>query len=218
MGQKVADRVNSTLFEGAGAVSRWRIEIDPRSNTFDLQTLPDVVLHLQYTALDGGKPLKKAARSALNAVATDLNGQGLQHMLSLKHEFSTDFAPFRAKVAGAVTQAGAAAIALSHEHFPFAFRGCKITMGDVDLFVAKRQTSGAVSFEKPSGFTLGDGANTGVEGRLPGSIVYRKYTPNLGVLQPGQSVILRLASAVAQNDLDDIVLVCHYTVDPDCLQ
>ena len=205
-------------FEGAGAVSRWRIEIDPRSNTFDLQTLPDVVLHLQYTALDGGKPLKKAARSALNAVATDLNGQGLQHMFSLKHEFSTDFAQLRAKVAGAVAQASAATIALSHEHFPFTFRGCKITMGDVDLFVAKRQPSGAVSFEKPSGFTLGDGANTGVEGRLPGAIVYRKYTPNLGVLQPGQSVSLRLASAGDQKDLDDIVLICHYTVDPDGLQ
>ena len=41
-------------FEYHGAVSRWRIELPPENNYFDLDTLTDVVLHLNYTAREGG--------------------------------------------------------------------------------------------------------------------------------------------------------------------
>lgn len=47
-------------FEGAGAVSTWKIELDPRTNDFDLATLADVILELRYTARDGGDRLRNA--------------------------------------------------------------------------------------------------------------------------------------------------------------
>src|SRR6185369_3665287 len=37
-------------FEGAGVVSRWRIELPRENNAFDFNTLSDVVLHFKYTA------------------------------------------------------------------------------------------------------------------------------------------------------------------------
>jgi hypothetical protein len=49
-------------FEFEGAVSRFRIELPPENNYFDMDTLSDVVLHLNYTAREGGEVLRKAAR------------------------------------------------------------------------------------------------------------------------------------------------------------
>jgi hypothetical protein len=48
-------------FELAGAVSRWRLELRAETNRFDLDTLSDVVLHLNYTAREGGDVLARAA-------------------------------------------------------------------------------------------------------------------------------------------------------------
>jgi hypothetical protein len=49
-------------FEYLGAVSRWRIELPPENNYFDLNTVTDVVLNLNYTAREGGPALREAAR------------------------------------------------------------------------------------------------------------------------------------------------------------
>ena len=51
-------------FEYAGAVSRWRIELPPENNQFQLSTLSDLVLHLNYTAREGGGLLRQAANKA----------------------------------------------------------------------------------------------------------------------------------------------------------
>jgi hypothetical protein len=51
-------------FEYAGAVSRWRIELPPENNAFDLASLTDVVVTLNYTAREGGDVLRRAASQA----------------------------------------------------------------------------------------------------------------------------------------------------------
>ena len=50
-------------FEGAGAISTWLIELPPDTNAFSLDTVTDVILHLSYTARDGGPELRAAARA-----------------------------------------------------------------------------------------------------------------------------------------------------------
>jgi Tc toxin complex TcA C-terminal TcB-binding domain len=41
-------------FEGAGAISRWRIELPNDIPQFDFETISDVVVHLRYTAREAG--------------------------------------------------------------------------------------------------------------------------------------------------------------------
>jgi hypothetical protein len=48
-------------FEFAGAVSRWRIELPPETNAFDFDSLSDVIMHVNYTAREGGDVLRAAA-------------------------------------------------------------------------------------------------------------------------------------------------------------
>jgi hypothetical protein len=54
-------------FEGKGAISTWTLEINPATNAFDLATISDVILHLRYTASDGGDQFKADVASALAA-------------------------------------------------------------------------------------------------------------------------------------------------------
>ncbi len=70
-------------FEFAGAVSQWRIGLPAENNSFDVDTLSDVVLHLNYTAREGGDVLRRAA----NEIAQQyLPGAGLR-FFDVRYEF-----------------------------------------------------------------------------------------------------------------------------------
>jgi len=103
-------------FEFAGAVSRWRIEIPQENNQFDLDTLSDVVLHLNYTSREGGEVLRKAA----NAVAQQyLPGSGLR-FFDIRHEFPDAWQLFRRGTSGENKRsARELSLRLGRNMFPF---------------------------------------------------------------------------------------------------
>ena len=49
-------------FENAGAISSWHLETPQINNEVDVSTVTDVVLHLYYTALDGGTDFQAAVQ------------------------------------------------------------------------------------------------------------------------------------------------------------
>ena len=51
-------------FENAGAISSWHLEMPQANNDIDLSTVGDVVLHLFYTALDGGAAFQQAVEAS----------------------------------------------------------------------------------------------------------------------------------------------------------
>jgi hypothetical protein len=98
-------------FEGLGAISHWRLELPRDCNRFDVSTLADVVLHLRYTARDGGQPLRDAARQAVIAA---LPRSGTQ-LLSARSEFPDAWARLFAP-----TGAGQRLeLAVGAQHFPY---------------------------------------------------------------------------------------------------
>ncbi len=62
-GARADDRYEA--FEGAGAISRWTITLDPRDNALDLATLSDFVLTLEYEGDEGSAALIDLARAAV---------------------------------------------------------------------------------------------------------------------------------------------------------
>jgi SAM-dependent methyltransferase len=70
-------------FEFSGAVSRWRIEIPPQNNQFDLETVTDLVMHLNHTAREGGAMLRRAADESAQR---HLPGGGVR-FFDVRHEF-----------------------------------------------------------------------------------------------------------------------------------
>jgi Tc toxin complex TcA C-terminal TcB-binding domain len=78
-------------FEYRGAVSRWRVELPQENNYFEMDSLSDVVMHLNYTAREGGDVLRRAAREASEC---DLPGAGWC-LFDLQHDFADAWELFR---------------------------------------------------------------------------------------------------------------------------
>jgi hypothetical protein len=81
-------------FEGAGAISKWRLEL-PSFKQFDYDTISDVVVHVRYTAVEGGDKLKKPAADSVTAYIKSIEElsreEGLFAAFDLKHEFSSEW-------------------------------------------------------------------------------------------------------------------------------
>ncbi|RSS58744.1 neuraminidase-like domain-containing protein [Streptomyces sp. WAC01280] len=113
-------------FEGAGAVSRWRFELPGEFRQFDYESISDLILHLRYTARDGGVPLREKAVESLKAT---FSGEGaepgtpaaLTRMISVRHEFPDAWYRFLNTPAGAER---VLSLPVSKRRFPyFAARG-----------------------------------------------------------------------------------------------
>jgi hypothetical protein len=114
-------------FEGAGAISRWRIEMPKDCNAFDFDTISDVVLTLNYTSREGGDTLRQMAR------AKAVPPQGPQvRLFSVRHEFPSHWHGFMHSGAGLPNRL---LIELKEDHFPLWFRGQQVRLDGVDLFV-----------------------------------------------------------------------------------
>ena len=110
-------------FEGAGAISNWRLELPDEIRQFDYDTIGDVVMELRYTAREGGEPLRTHAVKACQAALAAASAAGSVRLLSVKREFSNAWAAFLA----ADTSKGRAQIRvqLRAEHFPPWLTGAK---------------------------------------------------------------------------------------------
>ncbi|RYE25480.1 MAG: hypothetical protein EOP51_03995 [Sphingobacteriales bacterium] len=124
-------------FEGRGAVSQWRLDIastDPNYQQvplFDRKTISDVILHLKYTAQDGGgtqdggKSFKENVIANVNSLissyagSSNLEKTNLPRYFSLKHEYSNEW--------GYYVNSHVLNIALDKNSFPFFCNGKTIT-------------------------------------------------------------------------------------------
>ena len=81
-------------FEGAGVISKWHLEL-PTIRQYDYQTISDAIIHLKYTANEGGERLKAAANKSLTKqlenIAQALNETGLHVALNMKHDLPNDW-------------------------------------------------------------------------------------------------------------------------------
>ena len=83
-------------FENSGAVSQWRLELPADVQQFDFDTISDVVLHLRYQAREGGLALRAASTAALSEKIEAAATVGSTRLLSVRHEFATEWARFSA--------------------------------------------------------------------------------------------------------------------------
>ncbi|KAF5874209.1 putative toxin subunit protein [Botrytis fragariae] len=79
-------------FEGAGAISAWRLEFPAPIRHFNYESITDVQLHIQYTAYEGGPTLRKAAKDAVVQAAQSIEAQGQHQGYWALWDLKTDFA------------------------------------------------------------------------------------------------------------------------------
>jgi len=148
-------------FEGAGVISSWRLELPSEFRPFDYRTISDVVIHIRYTAREGGEILRDAATKkladALKAMEVERGRTGLFRAYSGRYEFPDAWQAFAYMLDG---QAGNNVLTLpiTADRFPaFSNRGSvKVTRILVALVAAPDITyddndRGTVTLTPPSG-------------------------------------------------------------------
>jgi Tc toxin complex TcA C-terminal TcB-binding domain len=117
-------------FEGAGAESKWKLELPASFRQFDYNTISDVILHIRYTARQGGAPLADKTVEYLKELVGEANAAGLTLLFSLKHDFPSEWHRF-------TTGTGNFEATVKRDHFPYFTRGKQIAIDSVKLHAIK---------------------------------------------------------------------------------
>ena len=122
-------------FEGAGAVSTWKLDLPKDYAAFDFATITDVILHVRYTARQG-VPVPAVTKSLKDQFGPN-SPQPLVALFDLRHDFPT---------AWAARGAGPLRAAVPKDYFPYIVQGRVVKLGVVAL--------AGVSADKPKTLTL----------------------------------------------------------------
>jgi Tc toxin complex TcA C-terminal TcB-binding domain/Neuraminidase-like domain/Putative peptidoglycan binding domain len=201
-------------FEGEGAISRWRLELADTFRPVDYDTITDVVLHLRYTARPGGEALKRAATDSLWRVLEAAETTPLARLLSLRHELPGDWHRFL----NPPGETGDQTLSIPFAgRFPLMFQNAKSTITITRIDIVAKAAAGvdfklALDPDMPATPTTRDltalgtllVGTTGDITASPGTwtlTVWRQPSPDPAVHQ-----------RLARDTIQDILLICHYTV------
>jgi hypothetical protein len=89
-------------FEGAGIEeSVWQLQLNPVFPQFDYSSIRDVILHIRYTARDGGEAFAETNRASVSANISKLFSDaeagkrgGLFRLISVRHEYPSAWSTF----------------------------------------------------------------------------------------------------------------------------
>jgi hypothetical protein len=180
-------------FEGKGAISTWRLEMQRDFAQFDFDTISDVVLHLRYTAREGGSALagvaSKSLKDTLNAMAVDASRTGLSTSFNLRRSFADQWYELQTTHTTSLT--------ITEANLPFLARGHTVTIDSVTWFA--RVTG------NPAGYQIRvDHAPV----TLPRNADARLCIGTGGPIALGSSVLVEAATP----GLTDLTLLVHYTL------
>ncbi|GIX46747.1 MAG: hypothetical protein KatS3mg131_0958 [Candidatus Tectimicrobiota bacterium] len=138
-------------FENSGVISEWQIELpaDPSKDEpaqFDYDTISDVVLHIRYTAREGGTLLRNAAMAQITQLIGEGKAAGSVRLFSVRHEFPTEWHRFKTQTPPA-GQRYELALTLRPEHYPFWAQGRLNRVSRIDLVARSEKTPVPASIE-----------------------------------------------------------------------
>lgn len=131
-------------FEGAGAVSAWRLELPKSFRPFDYQTITDVIVHISYTAEADGVLRGKVEEmnSAIDGTIVNyLSSNAVGRIYGLRQDFGAALDRLIHSPSGT-----AVPIELTDRHLPVFLRGRDLTVSTARLLVRTAEGLTAGSF------------------------------------------------------------------------
>jgi hypothetical protein len=133
-------------FENSGVISEWelRLPADPSDSKksapvqFDYSTISDVILHIRYTAREGGELLRAKSIETLNELIKDANVAGSVRLFSIRHEFPTEWARFKAQTLSD-NMPIELKFTIRQEHYPFWTQGRQKNVTSVDVLARSEE-------------------------------------------------------------------------------
>jgi predicted nucleotidyltransferase len=132
-------------FEGAGAISRWKLSLPKNYRQFDYQTISDVLIHVSYTAEEDGVLREKIEN--INAVTEGsilefLREHSLPRVFSFRHDFSNEFHRLLHSPIGKSVM-----IELTDKHFPIFLKGKSIQVKKAMFILGTPKDQSITDFE-----------------------------------------------------------------------
>jgi receptor-binding and translocation channel-forming TcA subunit of Tc toxin len=121
-------------FEGSGVISEWQLELPDDVRQFDYDSIADVILHIRYTAREGGGLLRNGAVANFNERIAEAQAAGSTRLFSARREFPTEWSKFKSVQISGATKAAELTLTWREEHYPFWSRGRVEVAKRVDLF------------------------------------------------------------------------------------
>jgi hypothetical protein len=114
-------------FEGSGAQGTWSLSLPDPLRPFDYTTISDVILHIRYTARDGGAELAAQASKELQAMLSAAGQSGLALLFSLRYDFPTEWSAF-------VNGNGDYTVTMLKQYFPFMVQGINLVIDGLVVY------------------------------------------------------------------------------------
>ena len=202
-------------FEGAGAISQWRIEMPKEFRPFDYDTISDVILHLRYTAREGGKALRDAAVNQLQEAVNTLAEEGilLSRLFSARHEFPGEWRQFL----HSTDSQGTLNFELYKDRFPFMFREKTIKINRVGIYLKPKGTIGD-SFELTvDGHAMELKKDQSLGNILCGTTNLSGEVPNKNAPDVPENAAWTIKAeddiSEVVNEIDDLFILLYYSIE-----
>ncbi|KAI0010769.1 hypothetical protein F4779DRAFT_616205 [Xylariaceae sp. FL0662B] len=205
-------------FEGAGAISLWRVELPEKLRQFDYQTISDVVMQLRFTAADGGQTLKQAASDATLTRLTEAAGDPYSGIPSALVDVACDYAsqwyPFVGKLKGGDVAEATLQLSGIDGYLPFWARGfLTAKVYRVTLIVMPAISSAEFNLEQALVVTgPSSGINWTSSKQVGDSIVLQADDANQDLKAPGDWCIKFATAPPSTYVVKNMVLVLEYTL------
>jgi hypothetical protein len=201
-------------FEGAGVISTWQLKMPFEFRQFDYDTISDVILHIRYTARDGGTELKDAATTHLGEQIDAAEAAGMMRLFSVRHEFPSAWAKFIAtKIDDIDVKTAELGLDLRPEHYPFWSKGRLKSVLKAEVIA--RVSDAVVKIEiagKSDGTGAIDSLTRPVNPSLPGLVTgpLTNLAPKVPVNEPNKPFMLYFK----QNSVTDLWLAIAWKGTP----
>ncbi|XXY16740.1 hypothetical protein WME88_51745 [Sorangium sp. So ce216] len=138
-------------FESSGVVSEWQLALPANPSArdpaqFDYDTVSDVLLHVRYTAREGGALLRNAAVTHLKEAIAAAQAAGSVRLFSARHDFPTEWASFQGQTPSDGRRFELR-LPLRKEHYPFWSQGRLSSVPRVALLAQSNETPLATSLD-----------------------------------------------------------------------
>ena len=143
-----------------------------------------MILHIRYTAREGGGLLRGAAVANLNAaIAEGRRAAGCVQLFSLRHEFTTEWAAFCAQTGD--DGRFKLAVSLTDRHFPFWSHGRVASLKQVRLIARSSEATINVFTTAKEGnavpLTKSGQLGALLDGKLPDGVLPKKENGKFGL-------------------------------------
>ncbi len=201
-------------FEGSGAISQWHLQLPAPLPQFDYSTITDVIVHVKYTAREGGDQLRSDAGTSLktriNSMLVSLKDTGLTRLFSARHEFPTEWYAFLNPASATADQE--LDLKLDPSRFPYFAAASTILIKSVELVA--NSTLSSISGITVTPAPLNASPLTLSQDDVYGSMLRLVLDYSTSAKPTGTWVIKNPAAKprITADQIKDLIVLVHYQV------